>query len=161
MCVPMLGMVAGLAGSMVSAMGAKSAADGEANQMEYNAKVKKINAQHDRFVGAQKQEEIGAATDKKVSTQFAGYAAGGVDPGYGSATSVIFETEFAGTSDQNKTYIAAESSAVGNENQARDLEAQAKNKRKAGSIAAAGSLLGGLGGAFKSGGSALNLNGAT
>lgn len=153
MCVPMLGMVAGLAGSMVSAMGAKSAADGEAAQMEYNAKVAKINARQNRMVGAQKQEDIGVATDKKVGKQIAESAAAGIVPGYGSAAALIFETEFAGQSDKDRTYIAAESAAVGDENKARDLEAQAKNKRKAGSIAAAGSFLSGLGGAFKSGAS--------
>ena len=160
MCVPMLGMVAGLAGSMVSAIGAKSAADGEAAQMEYNAKVAKINARQNRMVGAQKQEDIGIATDKKVGTAVAAFGKNGVDANYGSAAALIFETEEAGGADKNRTYIAHESAAVGDENKAKDLEAQAKNKRKAGSIAAAGSFLSGLGGAFKSGASSggLKLN---
>ena len=154
MCVPMLGMVAGLASSMVSAMGAASAADGEAKQMEYNATVAKINARQSRMIGMQKQEDVGVKADKTRGTAIAEAAKGGVDPYSGSAALVIFgEGGEAEASDKARQYIAAESQAVGDENKARDLEAQAKNKRKAGSIAAAGSFLSGLGGTFKSGAS--------
>ena len=153
MCVPMLGMVAGLAGWMVSAMGAMSQSKAEADAARRAAITAKINAQQDRYVGAQKQEDIGGATDKKVGGAVAGFGKNGVDAGYGSAASLIFETEFAGQSDKDRTYIAAESSAVGNENKARDLEAQAASKRKAGPLSFLAALGSGIGGTFKSGAS--------
>lgn len=154
MCVPAIGMVAGLAGSMVSAIGASSAANAEAQQAEYNAKVAKINALQARREGVAKQEDIGLKADKLRGQSIAAAAKGGVDPNYGSAAHVIFgEGGFAEATDKSRAYIAAESQAVGDENRAKDLEAQAAAKRKAGSIAAAGSFLSGLGGAFKSGAS--------
>ena len=152
MCVPAIGMVAGLAGSVVSAMGASSQANAQAAQMEYNAKVAMINARSNRQEGYAKQEDIGLKAAKLQGESINAAAKSGVDPSYGSAADVIFGegTQFA-TQDKNRAYIAAESAAVGNENKARDLQAQADSTRKAGKIAAAGSFLSGLGGALKSG----------
>lgn len=154
MCVPAIGMVAGLAGSMVSAIGAQSQANAQAAQMEYNAQVAKINARQARFEGLAKQEDIGYKADRREGEAIAAAAKGGVDPFYGSAANVIFgEGGFAEATDKSRAYIGAESEAVAQENKARDLEAQAKSTRKAGSFAAAGSFLSGIGGAFKSGAS--------
>ena len=154
MCVPALGMVVGLAGSAVSAMGAMSAAKADADQKDYNATVAKINARLKRQEGLTKQEDIGMKADRVRGQATAAAADGNIDPGYGSAAQVIFgEGAFAEATDKNRAFLTAESGAVGDENKAKDLEAQAKATRQAGAFSAAGSFLGGLGGAFKSGAS--------
>ena len=56
MCGPMLGAVAGVAGSVVQGIGAKRQADAQAQQAEYNAKVEKINARTRIQEGYVKQE---------------------------------------------------------------------------------------------------------
>lgn len=152
MCGPAIGMVAGLAGSAVSAMGTMSAANAQASQMEYNATVSKINARSNREEGYAKQEDIGLKADKLEGQSIAAAAGSGVDPFYGSAAHVIFgEGGQVEAQDKGRAYIAAESAAVGNENKARDLEAQAPATRKAGKFAAAGTFLSGLGSAISSG----------
>ena len=152
MCAPMIGMVAGLAGSAISAMGAASQASGQAAQMEYNATVAKINARSQRQEGYAKQEDIGRKAEIRQGEAIANAAKGNVDPSYGSAAQVIFgEGGQVAAQDKGRAYIAAESAAVGNENKARDLEAQAASTRKAGKFAAAGSFLSGIGGALTSG----------
>ena len=160
MCVPAIGMVAGLAGSMVSAMGAMQQSKAQAQQDEYNATVAKINARTERQVGYRNQEDIGMKAERTQGAATAAMAAGGIDPTYGSAASVIFgEGAEMEARDKSTAYVNAEGKAVGEENKAKAYEASAENHRKAGKIAAMGSFLGGLGGAFKGGGdSSLKLN---
>lgn len=154
MCVMALGMVAGLAGSAISAVGAMQSANAQAAQADYNATVAEINARSARQEGAAKQEDIGRQADKIEGAGIANAAKGGIDPFYGSAAQVIFgEGAFAESVDKGRAYTAAESQAVGQENKARDLRGQASAMRKAGAYAAAGSFLSGLGGSLKSGAS--------
>lgn len=153
MCVPALGMVAGLASSMVSGMGAMAAGDAEAQRAEYNAKVEKINARTERQKGLVEQEKITQKYDQKQSSATAAAGASGVDPGYGSAALVIFgEGGQYRSADMGTAYINAESAATAHENKAKDYEMDAQAKRQAGQFAAAGSFLSGLGGAVKSAG---------
>lgn len=148
MCLPAVAAVAGLAGSAVSAMGAKSQADAAANQAEYNAQVARINAQSERYKGGVEQERIGQRAFELREQGIAAAGASGVDPFFGSAAQVIFgEGGEKAAQDKNTAYINAEGAAVGHENKARDLEAQAKAQRKAGSIAAGGTFLSGIAGA--------------
>ena len=151
MCLPALGAVAGLAGSVVSAMGAKSQADAQANMDEYNSKVERINARSRRWEGMKEQEQIGVKYDKLEGQQIATAAKGGVDPNFGSAALLIFgETHENMTRDQDVSFLKAESAAIGHENKATAFEESAKAHRKAGKIAAAGSFLSGLSGAVSS-----------
>lgn len=151
MCLPALGAigaVASLAGSVVGAMGAKSQADAQANSMEYNATVAKINARTERQKGMVEQERLDMKYDKQRGEALAAAAGSGVDPYYGSAALTIFgEGALHRSMDKNMAYINAEGQAVGLENKARDLETQAAAARKAGSYAAAGSFLSGVAGA--------------
>lgn len=151
MCVPALaavGAVASLAGSAVGAMGQKQQADAQANQLEHNATVARINARSERQKGMADQERINEKYGRQQSEGVAAAAASGVDPGYGSAALVIFgENAENRALDRNNAYISAEGAAVAHENKARDLSAQADSTRKGGKIAAAGSFLSGLGGA--------------
>lgn len=149
MCLPAVAAVAGLAGSAVSAMGASQQADAQASQMEYNATISKINARSERQKGGVEQEKI---TDKGIRLQseaMAAAGASGIDPTYGSAALTIFgENTENMAMDRNNAYVNAEGAAIGHENKARDLEAQAAATRKGGKMAAAGTFLGGLGGAI-------------
>jgi len=151
MCLPALGVigaVASLAGSAVSAMGASQQADAQANQMEYNATVAKINARSERQKGYVEQEKIIDKYERQMSTAQAAAGASGVDPYFGSAALVIFgENAENRALDRNNAYVSAEGAAVAHENKARDLEAQAAATRKGGKMAAAGTFLSGIAGA--------------
>lgn len=153
MCAPaalgIVGAVASLAGSAVAAKGQQQQAEAQANQLEYNAVVEKINARTRRQEGFVAQEDIGLKAARRMGEQVAAAGASGVDPYYGSAASVIFEEgAFAESVDKGKAYIEAESKATAHINKARDLEAQAKAVRQSGKTAATGTFLSGLGGAI-------------
>lgn len=155
MCAPMalapLGAIASVAGAAVSAKGQQMQADAQANSMAYNAAVSRINARSERQKGFVEQENIGMKADKTRSEGIAAAGASGVDPYYGSAAMVIFgEGKFAETVDKNIAFTNAEGAAVGHDNKARDLDAQAAATRKAGKMAAAGTFLSGLSGAIGS-----------
>ena len=144
MCVMALGAIGGLMGSAVSAMGAQAQANASANQQEYNATVAKINARTARQQGVAQTETIYRKYDKQGGQMTAALAKAGVNPGTGSAALVLAENDRNSWLDANNAIWNRETEAIGNENKARDLEAQAKSTRKAGGIAAAGSFLSGL-----------------
>jgi len=174
MCGPALGLVgavASMAGSVVAAKGQASQAEAQANQMEFNAKVARINARSERFAG---QAEREAAMPKQEALRGQLFAAAGknnVDPFFGSAAAIFEANEQNYITDQNARYVNAEGKAVGHENKARDLEAQAAATRDSKKTLMASSILSGLGGAVGSlkgvagsgggsgGGGALFLNG--
>ena len=134
----------GLAGSAVSAVGSMAQANASANQADYNAQVAKINARTARQQGLAQSETIARKYDRQGGQITTAYAKGGVDPGSGSAALVRAENDRNFWLDQNNAIWNRETEAIGQENKARDLEAQAKNTRKAGPIAAAGSFLSGI-----------------
>ena len=144
MCFMALGALGGLMGSAVSAMGSMAQANASASQSEYNATVAKINARTARQQGLAQSETIARKYDRQGGQMVAAIGKAGVDPGSGSAALVVAENDRNSWLDQNNAIWNRETEAVGNENKARDLEAQAKAQRKAGPIAAAGSFLGGL-----------------
>lgn len=171
MCAPILGAVgavASIAGSVVSAQGQASQAEAQAQQMEYNAKVARINARSERLAG---QAEREAAMPKQEALRGQGFAAAGknnVDPFFGSAAAIFESNEQTYIADQNNRYVNAEGKAVGHENKARDLEAQAAATRDSKKTLQASSILSGLGGAVGAlkgvasnggGGGALMING--
>ena len=164
MCAPALGAVAGIAGAVISGIGAKQQADAQADKDEYDAKIAKINARSERQQSYAKQEDIGAKYHKQQAQGIALASKGGVDPSYGSAALVIFgENAFAEHVDKGRQYVQGESAAIAQENKAKALEASAANHRQAGKIAMASSFLSGLGGAVKGiggggGGSSLMIN---
>lgn len=150
MCIPVLGAVAGIVGSVVSGVGAAASANAQAEKDTYNAKVAKINARSERQQSYAKMEDIGRKYDIQRGQSIALASKGGVDPSYGSAALVIFGgNAFAESVDKGRQYVAGESAAVAQENKARELEYSAQQNRKAGQIAAASSFLSGLGGAVK------------
>lgn len=167
MCVPAIGAVAGIAGSVVSAMGAAQQADAQANQMEHNAKVARINARSSRFEGQAAREQAVPKQEAVRGQLISSAGKNNVDPFFGSALAIFGANEQAYIQDQNNRYLSAESKAVGDENKARDLEAQAKAVRSSKGTTMASSILSGLGSAAgslkgsvggSSGGGALFIN---
>lgn len=148
MCAP---AAIGLVGAAVSAVGTMQSANSEAAVNEYNARVERINARSRRWEGLAASEDIAQKYDKLQGQQTAGYSAAGVDPFYGSALNIFQDTEQARGTDQSRNYLDHESKAIAHENRAKQEEFSAKQKRKAGSIGAASTLIGGLGGALKGG----------
>lgn len=156
MCGPAIGLI----GAGVSAMGSMMAANGAASQAEYNAQVERINARTTRQQGYVEQERLGGKYDKLQGQAITAASKGGIDASYGSAALAIFgDNEATRSADKGTSYINHEGKAVGHENRARDLDAQAKNQRTAGMFGAASSFLGGLGNVAKSGGSMFRLEG--
>jgi len=152
MCLPAIGLVAGIAGSAVSAMGAASSANAQANAAEYNATVERINARSNRQKGLVEQERISGKYDDVRGQGVAAAGKSGVDSGYGSAALVIFgDNAKSQSQDMSTAYVNAEGAAVANENKARDYDAQAKASRQAGKIGMASSFLSGLGSIAKAG----------
>lgn len=148
MCGPALGLV----GAAVSAVGSMAAANAQAANHEYNARVEKINARSRRWEGLQESERISEKYEKLQGQQTAGLAKGGVDPFFGSALQIFTGTRFAEGTDQNTNYLNNESQAIAHENKAKQEEYQAKTTRQAGAINAASGFLSGLGKAAGSGG---------
>ena len=161
MCIPAAGLILGLAASAFQAAGAMAAADGDAKQKEYNAKVAEINARSARLQGSSEADKVEDKYQRLRAQQRTGFAKGGLDPSSGSAALVIGETDRNSDLDQLTSIWNRETEAVGFENKAKDLKMQAANTRKVGPIAAAGSFLSGLGGAFRGGrgvGSTVDIN---
>jgi hypothetical protein len=145
MCFMAMGPMLGLVGSAVSAVGAQAQANASASQMEYNAAVARINRDVARRQGLSESERIARRYRTLTGQQVAGYGKGGVVPTSGSALTVLGETARNDAMDQLTAIWNRETEAVGFENKARDLEAQAKAARKGGGLAMASTFLTGLG----------------
>jgi hypothetical protein len=152
MCFMAMGPMIGLMSSAVSAAGAQAQANAQANQAEYNAAVARINRDTARQQGVSQSETIASKYRRQAGQMTAAYGRAGVLPTSGSAALVLAENERNNWLDQHNAIWNRETEAIGFENKANDLEAQAAAARKGGAIAAAGSFLTGLG-KFASGGS--------
>lgn len=151
MCAP---MAIGLIGAAVSAAGSIAQANAQASAAEHNAQVERINARSRRWEGMREQEQISDKYSKIEGEGIAAAGKSGVDAGFGSAALTIFgEGGFSKSMDMNTSYINAESKAVAHENKAQQHDQEAKAARQAGMFGAASSLISGLGGAAKGGGS--------
>lgn len=153
-------MAIGLLSAGISAVGAMAAGNAQASQAEYNAQVARINAQTARQEGQAQSERIGAKHDTTRGQAVAAAGKAGVDPFSGSAAQVIFqeggENRYL---DQQNAIWNKQTEAIGFENKAKALDADAKNARKGAMFGAAGSFLTGLGGAAKKSDNSLFLNG--
>ena len=139
------GPIIGLMGSMVSAAGQQAQASAQAGQQAYNAEVARLNAMTERRQGVAESERLHSRYDRQGGAQVAALAKAGVDVGSGSAALVRAENERNRWLDVNNAVWNRETAAVGFENKARDLDAQAKATKKAGRIAMASTFLTGLG----------------
>lgn len=148
----MLGAVAGLIGPVVSAVGAASAASDQ-------AAVKDAEAQEQRRKGLQenaaKQREASdreKERDKILSDQRAGLASSGGGVDVGSAFGLQIETAKRGNYNRDQTLWEGAEAQAGREAQARILEMEGDNLRKAGKMQALSSVVGGVSGVFKGAG---------
>jgi hypothetical protein len=149
MCLPAAGAIFGLIGSAVSAAGSMSAANGQAAQMEYNAKVAEANARSARSQGFYEADQVNDEYNRVSGQQNVRAAKSGIR---GVPAAVVVDTAANSYLDQMTKMWNRETEAVGFENKAEDLKMQAANTRKAGGMNAAASLIGGFKGLAGGGG---------
>lgn len=149
MCLPAAGAIFGLLGSAVSAAGAMSAAQGQAQQLEYNAKVAEINARSARSQGFYEADQVNDEYNKISGQQTVRAAKAGIR---GVPAAVVVDTAADSYLDQMTKMWNRETEAVGFENKAEDFRMQAKNVRQAGKFNAASSIIGGFKGLASGGG---------
>jgi hypothetical protein len=110
----------------------QAAANSQADLADYNAAVADVQAQDAVTRGAQEEARFRSGVRGMVGTQRAGFAAGNIDVGSGSAVDVQADTAYLGELDalQIKTNAARE--AWGFTIQAQDLRKRAEIARKTG-----------------------------
>ena len=155
--------VIGLVGSAVSAVGQMQQAKAQAAAANYNAKVSDINAQisqrraQDALErGADEEQRQRLKTQQILGQQRAAMAANGVDIGWGSPLDTMVDTATMGELDaltirqnaarENYDYRVQ---AMNGEADAELKRGEAKSALQGGSLAAMGTLIGGVGSAFK------------
>lgn len=135
--------------AVTTAVGTVVTGQAQAKQMEYNAKVAEINAQTARQQGEYEADRIEDEYQRKQAQQRVAALKSGVDPGSGSAALIIDqETSRNSWLDQMTTVWNRETQAVGFENKAKDLKAQASSTKTGSYISAASSIIGGMGKAY-------------
>ncbi len=144
MCAPILGAAVGVAGSVVSAMGAQSEADAQAAARERQAQVREINAIVAREDATAKADAKGDEHDKFMSEQEVSAAANLVVAGGGSFAKIQQESYKNKYLDVDETMRQGEAEATNDENLAKSDRAAADDIRKSGKIKATASILGGL-----------------
>jgi len=144
MCAPILGAAVGVAGSVVSAMGAQSEADAQAAARERQAQVREINAIVAREDATAKADAKGDEHDKFMSEQEVIAAANGVVAGGGSFAKIQQESYKNKYLDVDEIMRQGEAEAINDENLAKSDRAAADDIRKSGKIKATASILGGL-----------------
>ena len=147
----MIGMVASLAGSMMSAMGAMQQADAQAAQLEAEAIRKEQQAGQERAASQHKAEQKKLETDRLISEQNAIYAAsgGGV---VGSAVDVMSKTRGRGELNSETALYEGEAKGRSLEDDAAIRRAAASSARDAGSMKMFTGILSGISGFAKPGG---------
>ena len=144
MCAPILGAAVGVAGSVVSAMGAQSEADAQAAARERQAQVREINAIVAREDATAKADAKGDEHDKFMSEQEVSAAANLVVAGGGSFAKIQQESYKNKYLDVDEIMRQGEAEATNDENLAKSDRAAADDIRKSGKIKATASILGGL-----------------
>jgi hypothetical protein len=159
MCIPILGAVFGMVGSVVSAMGSAQAANAQAEQASYNAAVERANANAAFRDSVIKGDRVQSKYDTEMGKQRAGFAKAGVLPSAGSALRIWEESADNQFLDVATTEHNEITKANAHNNKAGDFEMQAKAHRQAASTSFLTGIVGGLGGLAKGGGagSALSL----
>lgn len=135
----------------------KAAKESEAQLSDYNAQVADIQATDAVQRGQQDEQRVRAGVRGMIGKQRAGFAAGNIDVGFGSAVDVQADAAFLGEQDALTVRNNAAREAWGYSVQAVDLrkraeitrkegsmlEAAGKEQQKASRYAAAGTIVGG------------------
>ena len=154
-----LGLVLGLASSMMSAIGQAQAADNAAAEAEYqaqiyemNAKIADRNARQEFERGRLDEQEVRQKTTFAVAQQRARMAAAGVDVAFGSPLDTLVGAKMMGELDALSLRMDVGDRAYGHKVDATNKRAQssllqfkAANKRSQGNLSAFGTMIGGFG----------------
>lgn len=117
----------------------QEAAESEAQLADYNAAVAALQATDATQRGAQDEQRFRSGIRQVVGSQRAGFAAGNIDVGYGSAVDVQADATFLGELDALTIRTNAAREAWGYSVQAEDYRKRAEITRKEGvAVAAAG-----------------------
>lgn len=144
-----IGGVLSLAGAGVGAYSTIQASNAQAKAEEYNAAVAQQNAQ---IAGQQAEYEaarIRAKNRKVMAAQRTALAKSGVQLS-GSATDIMWDSEVQGELDAQARIYSGMLSSVGYQNESQLAKMNARSARRSAPLAAAGTILGGLGGAANS-----------
>jgi hypothetical protein len=159
-----LGMILSLGSTLLGAVGSIQQANAQAAAAEYNAKIGEMNAQLSER-RARDAIERGAAEEQRKrmevarlqGQQKAAMAANGVDLGFGSPLDTIVDTAVLGELDaltiRTNAYRESYDRQVDAVNQRAGAELnrmEAKAAKTGGYLAAAGTVLGGVGNAYSS-----------
>jgi hypothetical protein len=141
--------VVGLVGSLVSAAGTMAAGRAQQEAEEYKAKQLEIKGKEERAAAQREGQEYERKTELALSTlQARGSTSGftATDP-----TSLAIADEIAkyGTYQQQMTMYGGESRQAGLEAQAEAARMEGRAARTGARYAALGTIIGGVGGAFK------------
>lgn len=110
-------------------------AEDAANLSEWNARVAEAQSKDALVRGAEQESKFRTQVRDLVGKQRTGYAAGGIDVGYGSAVDVQADAAFLGELDAKTIKVNAMREAWGYTVQAEDLKRQAGIQRKEGEMA--------------------------
>lgn len=147
-----VGLIASLAGSVVSAMGAMQQASAAAAAANYNAKIQEQNAQ----VAKEQSAAVAGQKIRESRQRSSNIVAGTMQNGFevsGSPLDVLGQAETQGYMDYLTALYDGKVAATGYQNNANLYRMEAKNAKTAGAIGAASSMLGGLSSIYRSGGS--------
>lgn len=128
-----LGSVMGAGGAYSSAAGAKAGYKAQAAIARNNVKYMEWEAQDALARGQRAEQRVRANTTALKSRQQAMFAARGLDMGYGSALSILTDTDFIGEMDAMTERSNAAREAWAKREQARGALADASNLRQAAS----------------------------
>jgi hypothetical protein len=129
------GTATSVIGQQKSGRAAQRAAESQAEQFEFNAAIADLQADDALARGADEEARLRAGVRSLVDQQRVGFAAQGVDVGYGSAADVQADAAFLGELDAQRLKANAEREAWGFQVNAEDLRRGADVARKGGQAA--------------------------
>ena len=145
MCFAAIGLITGIAGTLVSAMGQMSAARAQSQAASYNAEVSNVMANDAILRGQAEEDAKRRETAQLMGRQRAVMAANGVDITMGSPLAVLGDTAKMGELDAVSIRTDAEREATALKNQSQLYQAEAKSALTGGYLGAAGTVLSGVG----------------
>lgn len=144
-----LSVVAGLAGTAVSTVGAIQAGNAQNDVAQYNAKIADNNATAERERAAYDAGLIKDERRRVIGSQRAAMAANGLEISTGSPVAVLGDTTGQSEMDVLARLYGGESAATAYGNDATRMRIEGKAAKQAGTIGAGTTLLTGLTSTFK------------
>jgi hypothetical protein len=141
--------VLGVVGSLVSAAGTMAAGKAQQQAAEYEAKQLEIKGMEERAAAQREGQEHEKKTDLALSSLQARGATGGFSATDPTALAIGDEIAKYGTYQQQLAMYGGESRQAGLEAQAEGRRMEGRAARQGAKYAALGTIIGGVGGAFK------------